>query len=113
MNVTAILKSRVGAMGIRIHDPQGKEYVFNWNEKNHFTLEVPVVMKYQDPFDPEKEIVFQKNFAQHLLDTQIDRNRKSETYGQPIFEFVETVEKTEVSAPIVVDKRKTKKEKQE
>lgn len=105
---TAILKSNVGAISIRTHDPNGKEYVFHWNEKNSFTLEVPTEMTYQDPFDPNKQKVFNKNFAQHLLDSQKDLNSKSPTFGEHIFELVEIVEKPEVKAPAVVDKRKKK-----
>lgn len=107
---TAVLKSIVGAVSIRTHDPDGKEYIFSWNEKNNFSLEVPTVFTYHDKWE-NKEKVFFENFAQNLLDNNKDMNRKSETYGQPIFELVEVVEKPKVEAPAVVDRKKIKKEK--
>lgn len=107
---TAILKSIVGDVSIRTHDPNGKEFIFSWNKKNDFTLEVPTVITYRDIWE-NKDKVFFENFAQHLLDSHKDQNSKSETYGQPIFELVEIVEKPKVEAPVVVDRKKNKKEK--
>jgi hypothetical protein len=101
-----ILRSRVGAATQTVnHGPKKVEYVFN--EANEFQCKVPTVIEYVDDFGHKHRTW--ENFAQHLLDNVRDDNKKSPTYGEPMFEIVEMVEEPAVKPPT---KGRPKKEKQ-
>lgn len=103
---TVKLRSRLGSIVVEISAPNGKKFKFNFNEGNNFTLEVPTVMEHINTMG--KSVVFQTNFAQHLLDSAIDNNPNSKTYGEHKFELVSIVEN-----PVVVEPKTIKKSKKE
>lgn len=108
MKVTAILKSRIGDIVVTATDPEGRQKSFNFNKSNDWTLEIPTEMRYTDVWGNEH--VYQKNFAQHILDNVKDLNAKSETFGQTAFELVEEVKHPVMESVKVVDKNKPIKE---
>jgi hypothetical protein len=111
MKVTALLRSLVGDFSCAVHDPGGKIHTFSFNKSNNFQMEVPTEMKYKTMSG--KEVVFQPNFAQHLLSACKDTNRSSATFGLPVFELVQQVEHPLVVEAPKVEKAKAKKSEKE
>lgn len=110
MKVTALLKSTIGNFTSTVQDPRGKKYVYDFNAKNDWMVEVPTEMKYKTLSG--KEEVFQENLAQHLLDSVKVTNRSLERFGLPVFELVEQKEHPVVETKIT-DKTKSKKSEKE
>ena len=89
----AILKSRVGDVSIRSTGEQGQEKIYVWNEKNGWTVSIPVSIVYTNEWGKQ---VLRENFAQDMLNSHKDTNRSSKTFGESIFELVEVETKTQV-----------------
>ena len=83
------IKSKVGEHAIAT-DINGKALVIKFEAKNDYIAEVPTEIHFRDDFG--KEVLFHRNYAQHLINTY------------PELEFV-----GEVSEPIVkVTEKKSK-----
>ncbi len=100
---SAILKSTVGAFLVKTSMPTGKDIIIEWNEKNGFQAEVPILLTYVDGFGKTK--IHKDNWAQELLNKH------------DFLELVEIKEPKEVIKPVVVEPevkaRKERKKKDE